>query len=235
MPYAMLRKTWIMIIACGVTFMAWGCATTQQVAIKDHSAVCHFIGSSCSKLIPGGKGQMDVRYVNGEANWRRYTKVMIDPFVFLGSNKSKISLADQQALVDFARAVTQEQLAKRFEIVHRPGPGVIRIQVVIMDAEEATPVLRTITMSVPQARVLASLTYLDKGTYPFAGGIQFAGKATDSLTGDLLAAGADREHGGGSLKDAAQWKWGDAENAMTMWAAKMTEILYGWTKGTEPF
>jgi hypothetical protein len=55
------------------------------------------------------------------------------------------------------------------------------------------------------------------------------------MTGELLAAIADREIGGGSLKDAAQWKWGDAENAITLSAEKMTEKLYGWTKGTEPF
>jgi len=236
MLYAMIGKRLITtLVVCGALFITWGCSTTQKVAIQDHSAICNFIGSSCSKLRPGGQGQTSIRYVNSEANWRQYKKVMIDPFVFLGGNQTKISLPDQQTLVDFARAVSQEQLARRFEIVQRPGPGVMRIQVVFMDAEEATPLLRTITMSVPQARALASLAYLSTGVYPFVGGIQFAGKVTDAMTGELLAAGADREIGGGSLKDAAQWEWGDAENAMTLWAAKMTEKLYGWTKGTEPF
>jgi len=235
MSYPLIRKDFVLIVICGLLFFTWGCSATQKAAIKDHSAICHFVGSSCSKLKPGGQGHYSLRYVNSEANWRQYKKVLIDPFVYLGSNQTKLSLVDQQTLVDFAGAVSQEQLAKRFEIVHRPGPGVMRIQVVIMDAEEATPVLRTITMSVPQARVLASLEYLSTGTYPFVGGAQFAVKVTDSMTGELLAAIADREIGGGSLKDAAQWKWGDAENAITLSAEKMAEKLYGWTKGTEPF
>jgi hypothetical protein len=235
MPCVIIRKMLITIVVCCVLFVTWGCSTTQKVAIKDHSSICHFIGSSCSKLKPGGKGHYSLRYVNSEANWRQYKKIMIDPFIYLGGNQTKISLVDQQTLVDFASAVSQEQLAKRFEMVHRPGPGVMRVQIVIMDAEEATPVLRTITMSVPQARALASLEYLSTGAYPFVGGAQFAVKVTDAMTGELLAAEADREIGGGSLKDAAQWKWGDAENAITIWTEKMTARLYGWTKGTEPF
>jgi hypothetical protein len=41
----------------------------------------------------------------------------------------------------------------------------------------------------------------------------------------------DRRVGGGSLKDAAQWEWGDAENVMNDWATQVTERLYSWTSG----
>ena len=57
-------------------------------------------------------------------------------------------------------------------------------------------------------------------------------KLTDSTTGALLAAGVDRRIGGGSITTAAQWQWGDAENAMTAWAQLAAQRLSSWTKGT---
>ena len=40
--------------------------------------------------------------------------------------------------------------------------------------------------------------------------------------------------GGGSLKTAAQWQLGDAENAMTAWSQQMANRLSAWTSGTPP-
>ena len=37
-----------------------------------------------------------------------------------------------------------------------------------------------------------------------------------------------------SIKTAAQWEWGDAENALTYWAQMMTTRLSSWTSGTTP-
>jgi hypothetical protein len=42
----------------------------------------------------------------------------------------------------------------------------------------------------------------------------------------------DRRIGGGSIETAAQWEWGDAENAMTAWAKLAAERLSAWAKGT---
>lgn len=50
-------------------------------------------------------------------------------------------------------------------------------------------------------------------------------KATDSRTGQLLAAGLDRRSGGGSLEQAAVWQWGDAKAAMDLWSQRSTQRL----------
>jgi len=44
----------------------------------------------------------------------------------------------------------------------------------------------------------------------------------------------DKRVGGGSLKTAAQWQLGDAENAMTAWSQQMANRLSAWTSGTPP-
>jgi len=41
----------------------------------------------------------------------------------------------------------------------------------------------------------------------------------------------DKRVGGGSVEAAAQWQWGDAENAMKAWATQMTDRLSSWTSG----
>jgi hypothetical protein len=50
-------------------------------------------------------------------------------------------------------------------------------------------------------------------------------KATDAQTGQLLVAAIDKRSGGIALSSAAQWRWGDAENAINYWAEKLDNRL----------
>jgi uncharacterized protein DUF3313 len=103
--------------------------------------------------------------------------------------------------------------------------------VAVTDVEAATPGLRSISMVVPQARLLGTLKRGVTGSYPFVGGAQAEFKLTDSTTGDILGAGVDRRIGGGAITTAAQWQWGDAENAMREWAKLAAERMSAWTTG----
>jgi hypothetical protein len=92
--------------------------------------------------------------------------------------------------------------------------------------------MRTVSMVVPQARTLNTLKYAATGAYAFVGGAEAEMKLTDAASGQLLAAAMDKRIGGGSLEAAAQWQWGDAENAMKAWATQLTERVSSWTSGT---
>jgi len=109
----------------------------------------------------------------------------------------------------------------------------MKIQAAMTDADSATPGLRTVSMLIPQARLLSSLKALATGTYPFVGNAQAEAKITDSQSGDVLAEAVDRRLGGGSFKTAFQWKWGDAENAIDHWCEMITQKLSAWKAGTE--
>ena len=52
---------------------------------------------------------------------------------------------------------------------------------------------------------------------PFVGSAQSAAQLTDSASGQLLEAWADKQMGGASLKGVDVFWWGDAENAMDYW------------------
>lgn len=216
------------------TLAATACSTTQQVSVKEGDVKCAFLGSDCALLEPGAEGQMALRYVDPKADWSKYTQVMIDPVTFWGGTSSGVSAADQEALTNFFYQALRTQIGQNFALADAPGPQVMLLQVAITDLEGATPGLRTISSIVPQARVLNTLKYAATGTYAFIGSAQVEGRITDSVTGMVLAEAVDRRAGGGSLEAAAQWKWGDAENAMTKMATLTAERLKEWTSGTTP-
>ena len=49
-----------------------------------------------------------------------------------------------------------EALAKRYQVVEEAGPGVMKVEVALLDAEAATPGVRSVTMVVPQLRLLSA-------------------------------------------------------------------------------
>src|SRR5262245_11777525 len=228
-----MRRVWAhyRIAALYLAVLATACSTTQQVKVTQAEVKCGFLGSDCSRLTPGAEGQAALRYVNPSANWTQYNKIIIDPVTFWGGDTEKISATDQQTLVNYFSQVLHENLSKKFQIVDQAGPGVMRLQVALTDAEAATPGLRSISLVIPQARTLNTLKYLATGTYAFVGDAQAEMKLTDSVSGQVLAEAVDRRVGGGALSTAAQWEWGDAENAMKEWATQLTERMSSWTSG----
>ena len=210
-----------------------GCATTKQAAVEDQTAVCGFLGDTCRMLKPGQKGEAAERWVNPNAQFTQYKKVMINVVGFFGADPSKIPPKDQQTLTNFFQKSLTEELGKKFEVVEQAGPGVMKIQVAILDAEAATPGMRSISMAIPQLRLLTTATSLGTENFPFAGGAEAAAKMTDSVTGQVLGAGVDRRTGASSVRAAAQWQWGDAENAIKEWAQLMATQLYAYTSGAK--
>src|SRR5215467_9634599 len=69
-----------------------GCATTQQVKVSPQSvqASCAFLGAAvCAKLTPQNTGAAggdqpvaNLRYINPNARWTQYSKVLITPITF---------------------------------------------------------------------------------------------------------------------------------------------------------
>lgn len=211
------------------------CSTTQKTPIDMTSGVnCGLLGRDCgSRLVAGGKDQIGMRHINPTAQWTAYKQVMISPVTFWGGDSTQVSAADQQTLVNYFNQQLHDQLGKQLQVVQQAGPGVMKIDVAMTDAETATPVLRSISMIVPQAHLLANLKYLATGTFPFVGGAQAEIKITDSVTGKVLAEGLDKRIGGGAFRSGFQWQWGDAENAINIWSEMLAKRLAAWTSGAE--
>ncbi len=180
-----------------------------------------FLGNDYSLLTPPAEGSDQkamLRYVNPSANWNSYNKIMIAPVTFWANDDSKVSAADQQALCDYTYNVLVKDLGKNFVIVDQPGPGVLKLSVALTDATSAVPVLRSVSVIVPQARALSLIKMAATGTYAFVGSAQGALKLNDSTSGQLLAAAVDKRVGGTSVTNVTVFQWGDAEHAIDYWA-----------------
>lgn len=208
-----------------------GCATTVESkpeAAKEiesggppPASVAGFLGSDASKLAPGPEGGAALVWINPSPQWSSYTKVQLLPVEFWAAADSKVSSDDQKILTGYFYNSLQTNLAKHFTLVDQPGPGVMTLHVALMDATTAVPGLRTISVVVPQARILNAAQSLATDSYAFVGSAEAEMKVTDSVSGELLAEAVDKQAGGMALKGAASFKWGDAQNAMDYWAQKL--------------
>jgi Protein of unknown function (DUF3313) len=213
-----------------VLFVA-GCSTTVESTPEAAKAlesggtlppaVTGFFGPDASKLTAGPQGGAALAYVNPNAQWSSYTKIQLMPVEFWAAADSKVSAADQQTLTTYFYNQLQTDIAKSFTLVNQPGPGVLTIRVALMDATTAVPGLRTVSVIVPQARVLNLAQSMATDSYAFVGSAEAEMKATDSVTGEFLAGAVDQRAGGMGLKAAASFQWGDAQNAMDYWAQRI--------------
>jgi hypothetical protein len=194
-----------------------------------------FLGNDYSLLTPPAEGtdqKAMLRYVNPNANWGNYNKIMIAPVTYWAADDSKLSAADQQALCNYMYGVLSQDVAKTFVIVDQPGPGVIKLSAALTDATSAVPVLRSVSVVVPQARALSLIKMAATGTYAFVGSAQGAIKLNDTMSGQLLAAAIDKRVGGSAVTNVTVWQWGDAEHAMDYWGLLIDQRLVAF--GVQP-
>ncbi len=223
--------------ALGLVLLALtsGCSTTVESkpaaveAVESGAplppAVTGFFGADASKLAPGPKGGAALVYFNQNAPWSQYTKIQLMPVEFWASDDSKVSQNDQQMLTAYFYNSLKTELSKNFTLVDQPGPGVLKLRVALMDATSATPGLRSISVIVPQARLLNGVQSLATGSYAFVGSAEAEMMATDSVTNDVLAEAVDQRSGGMGIKGAASFQWGDTENAMDYWSQRISSRL----------
>ncbi len=221
------------IAAAGLAavLIASGCSTTVESkpeaakALESGgplpSSVTEFLGPDASKLAPGPEGGAALAWINPDAQWASYTKIQLMPVEFWAAADSKVPQSDQQTLTEYFYNALKTDLAKSFTLVDQPGPGVMTLRVALMDATTAVPGLRTISVVVPQARVLNLAQSMATDSYAFVGSAEAEMKLTDSVTGALLAEAVDQRAGGMGLKSAASFQWGDAQNAMDYWAQRI--------------
>ena len=227
------KKIGTVVAAAGlaVVLLAAGCSTTVEstpAAAKAlesggplPSSVTGFLGPDASKLAPGPEGGAALAWINPDAQWASYTKIQLMPVEFWAAADSKVPAADQETLTEYFYNQLQTNLSKSFTLVDQPGPGVMTLRVALMDATTAVPGLRTISVIVPQARVLNLAQSMVTDSYAFVGSAEAEMKLTDSVTGTLLAEAVDQRAGGMGIKSAASFQWGDAQNAMDYWAQKI--------------
>jgi hypothetical protein len=205
-----------------------GCASTQEAKSVEKSG---FLGDYSllkegerSTISESAEDQALLVYRNPAADWRKYRKIQLDPVTVWMSGKDSqlkdLSVEDRQRLAALLWSKLDESLRKDYEMTSQAGPDVLRIQAAITEAGESNAVLDTVTSIVPQTRMLSGMKSLATGVSAFTGSAAVEFKATDSVTGAILAEAVDRRGGTKSLSGVTN-SWNDVEEAYRFWAEKM--------------
>ncbi len=143
-----------------------------------------------SELREGRGDQAQLLYIDSEADFSGYEKMLIDPVVVwmgAGSPGSEVTEEEQQRLADHLGAALREQLQLEFDLVDSPSPGTLR--------------LRSAITAVRESGASVELEILD------------------AASGKRLVAVADA-HGGKEGDDAREAKWANVEEAFDYWAQR---------------
>jgi len=208
----------VTVLVCFVLILQ-GCAATQQRRDVEETG---FLGSDSSLLEEGDDGEALLRYINPNADWDSYTKVILDPVtVWKDKETEDVSKEDLQTLANFLHGHLYDALSQDYEIVQHEGPGVMRATFAITEAEASSPAMDTITSIIPQTRVLTGIKgYIVGGKPGFVGSASIEMKLVDAQTGTLLVAAVDRRGGTKDLSGVTE-EWNDVEKAYIFWVASL--------------
>ncbi|MDJ0851141.1 MAG: DUF3313 domain-containing protein [Myxococcota bacterium] len=192
-----------------------GCAQSGRGRkVEDHG----FLGEDFAKLEEGEDDDYQLTYVNPNADFAKYDKLILDPVtVWLGKETSEVDPADRQRLADNFYKLLYEAASQYFTVVQEPGPNTLRVRVALTDIKQSNVTLDTVSSVVPQMRVLTSVSGYASGKPAFTGEAAYAFKVFDAQTGELLRAGAEKRVGSKSISGSTD-KWSDVDNALKYWA-----------------
>lgn len=89
-----------------------------------------------SQLEKGRGDQAQLVYINPEAHFARYDRIIVDPVVVWG-DRSGAPPRELQELASAFQEALREQLGKEFELAEVPGPGTLRLRAAITAVHEA--------------------------------------------------------------------------------------------------
>ncbi len=183
-----------------------GCATQQ-------AAESGFLGDY-SQLKPDPAFDGARRYQNPAKPLKQYRKFMLDPVVVHfapNAEGTAISPGELKELADYFHDRAVEELSKRYQVVHKPGPGVLRLRVAITGIEETTPI-----MNIHPAMKISGIGL---------GGASMEAEAIDSRSGERVGAVVDSRQGSRASIGAGLQTFGHAKEVMDFWVERFIKNL----------
>jgi hypothetical protein len=213
-------KRTVMVVSALIIFFA--CAVSGSYG--EDPKFSGFLGDY-SDLKPGPSGAFNYRYVKPGADFKKYTKVMLDSVIFFFAEDSKYKGIDPNELKELSDAFNQmaaKALGDAYPLVADPGPDVLRVRVAITKLEPASPGRSVISSVVPVGIAISLVKKAATGKWTGAGKTGMEMEILDSASNERIAAGVDERAGG---KTSSFSKWGSAKEAMEFWTTRMRTAL----------
>ncbi len=221
----------LLILYVPVSLGVSGCARTQQARRVETSGFL----KDYSRLHEGKEGEALLLYINPDADFSAYDKVLLDDVTVWRAADSDLADIPRKEIQEMALGLHQaivESLKDDYRIVYVPQAGTFRIRLAITEAAESWVVMDTLTTVIPHMWIVSGIQKLATGTHSFVGKASIEGEILDALTGERLAAVVDRRAGGRSFQGTMS-SWDDVKAACQYWADRLGVRLRELKGGTE--
>lgn len=215
-----MRRYMVNTVLGGAVLFLGACSTATTQAPSANPS-----GFLTGKFYKGKDGQALMVYVDPDAQWRQYDKILIDPVtLWSDAETSNLPKGEAQQLQNYLDKSLRRELKKDYTLVDRPGPGVMRLRVAITEAEGSSHVQDTVSAAGSDSQLSPGSSPIAGGTSKFVAAAGIEGELRDAMTNDRLAAAIDRRVGEKSLKRESQ-TWADIENAFDYWSRRLRARL----------
>jgi hypothetical protein len=215
----------VVAMLCVCMLCLIGCTPTHQAR---SAKTAGFLGDY-SMLREGGSGEALLVYIDKEADFATYGKVLIEPvkvYTAKDGKLAKLPKKDVQKILDYLDATIREQLKKDYTLTDQPGADVMRLRVAVTEAESSSVVLDTVSSVIPVGIALSTLKRAAFGSHLSVGRAGVEAELQDSVSGKRLLAAVDRQVG---RKYTAKFdkfeKWHAVQSAFDHWAIQLKERL----------
>ncbi len=180
---------WLMTAGLCVSLI--GCMSAQPVP---------YAGLASSPLLVANEGgtspHIPFAYAT-EVDWRRYSRMIIEPVVIYDGPDSQFGTLSADDKARLSRALQAEftaRLATRFEIVEKPAPGTLRLRLTLTGARTTTPVLGTLSRFDVAGGVYNGIQTVRGGEGALTGSVTYAVEIFDATNGRLLKAEVSKRY-----------------------------------------
>ena len=173
-------------------------------------------------------GVVDWLYVNKEAVFGAYDKIMLDQAVFFFKKEADYKGIHTDELVELSDAIHKailDALSDVYTFTDKPGPGVMRIRAAITDVVPYKPGRGTLTSVVPVGIAASLVKKAATGTHIGVGGVSFEAELLDSQTNAVLGAVIDSQTGKKYKVGKTTSKFGHAKDIFNLWAKTLRKRL----------
>lgn len=182
-------------------------------------------------LKDGGDDRAALVFIDQNADFSKYSKVILEPVTVWHSSEMKLAeedTAEIKALSDYLFAAVQRELSKNYEMVSAAGPDVMRVRIALTEAIGANVAMNTASTIVPIGLIASSGKKLATGSHAFVGKAAVELEILDSSTNERIAAAVDERAGS---KNPIGGKWADSEAAFDYWAERLDQRLQQLARG----
>jgi Protein of unknown function (DUF3313) len=246
----MLTKTMLIAGAFGAAMVIGGCASSPPTGSSSGDAPTSNRYAKAlaypDRLQPtGDDGAM--RWRDPAVDFRKYDRILIERIrVDLDSESSSVDPNQLKALVDYFHQAVVKAIDPPYRIVERPGRGVLRVRVTLVDLVATKPAVSVAVLLTPYATLPDLISGAagggPAGSAPYLGRSAIAVEFIDGETNAVVAEYADLRFGRKYVLNTSQGTtqaitgaatnyldaystWAYAKQAFDQWAAQFRTRL----------